>query len=78
MKVKYGRVAQRNLAQIPPNQASSTLKRPKDTNGGAGVSPATVKARPPSKRPTVSHILFPQGTKYLKRVKNAFTCNTQK
>ena len=59
-------VAQISLAQIPPNQASSTLKRPKDTSGGAGVSPATAKARPPSKRRTVSRTLFPQGTKYLK------------
>lgn len=60
-------VARISLAQIPPNQGSSTLKRPKDTSGGPGVSPATAKARPPSKRPTVSRTLFPQGTKYLLR-----------
>ena len=47
------------LAQIPPNRSYSTLKRPKDTSGGSGVSPATAKARPPSKRPTVNRTLFP-------------------
>ena len=55
-------VAWRSLAQVhvPPNQ-SSTLKRPKDMSGGAGVSPATAKAQAPS-----SHTLFSQGTTYLK------------
>ena len=55
-------VARISLVQIPPNRGCSTLKRPKDTSGGAGVSPATAKARPPSKRPTVSRTLFPQGS----------------
>ena len=31
-------VARISLAQIPPNQVSSTLKRPKDTSGGPGIS----------------------------------------
>ena len=56
----------RNLALISPNQAFSTSKRPNYTSGGAGVSLAAMNAQPPSKRPTVSHTLFPQGTKYLK------------
>ena len=45
--------------QLPSNQSSLTLKRPEDTSGGPGVSPATTRARPPSKRATVSRTLFP-------------------
>lgn len=43
-----------------------TLKRPKETSGTVGVSPATAKNRPPSKRSALRRTLFPQGMTNLK------------
>ena len=63
---RAGYVAGIPQIQSPSNRSSLTLKRPKDTSGGSGVSPATARARPPSKRATVSHTLFPQDLETLK------------
>ena len=56
-----------SMAPLVQNSVSDhgAVKRTKDTSGGPGVSPATSKARPPSKRLTVSRTLFPQGMKQI-------------
>jgi hypothetical protein len=58
---------QRAHGQVQTGTATScTLKRPKETSGNVGVSPATVKNRPPSKRSALRRTLFSQGMANLK------------
>ena len=52
------------LAKCTTSEASvSNLKRPKDTAGGPGVSPNTVRVQPVAKR-FASRQLFPKGMQY--------------